>query len=53
MFRPLPAELNPMPDFVRGAYEGLTPEVAAAVDEDLIAHRDKIYERHLELPLDF
>jgi glutathione S-transferase len=53
MFRPLPAELNPMPDFVRGAYEGLTPEVAAAVDENLIAHRDKIYEHHLELPLDF
>ena len=53
MIRPLPAELNPMPDFVRGAYEGLTPEVAAAVDEDLIAHRDKVYERHLELPLDF
>ncbi len=53
MIRPLPQELNPMPEFVRGAYEGLTPAIEAAVDEDLVAHRDKVYERHLELPLDF
>ena len=53
LIRPLPEEQNPMPDFLRAAYGGLTPEIAAAVDEDLIAHRDKVYERHLQLPLDF
>ena len=53
MIRPLPAELNPMPEAVRAGYAGITPEVAAILDEDLIVHRDMIYERHLELPLDF
>ena len=37
----------------RGLRRDLTAEVEAAVDEELIAHRDKIYQRHLELPLDF
>lgn len=53
MLRPLRSELNPMPDFLRDAYSGLTPEVEAALDDALIAHRDRIYERHLKLPLDF
>lgn len=53
LVRPLPAELNPMPDFVRAGYAGITSEIAAVLDEDLIAHRDKVYERHLQLPLDF
>jgi glutathione S-transferase len=53
LIRPLPAELNPMPEFLRAGYGGITPEAAAILDDDLIAHRDKIYERHLQLPLDF
>ncbi len=53
MLRPLPADVNPMPDFLRDAYGGLTPATAAALDETLIDHRDRIYERHLALPLDF
>jgi len=53
LIRPLPAELNPMPECLRASYGGLTLEVAAAVDEKLIAHRDHVYEKHLQLPLDF
>jgi glutathione S-transferase len=53
LIRPLPADLNPMPDSIRAGYSAITPEVAAILDEDLIAHRDKVYERHLQLPLDF
>lgn len=53
MIRPLPHEVNPMPEFLRGAYGGLTPAVATSLDESLIDHRDLVYERHLQLPLDF
>ena len=53
LLQPLPAEVNPMPDFLRASYGGRTPAVEAALDEALLAHRDKIYERHLPLPLDF
>jgi glutathione S-transferase len=53
MLRPLPAELCPMPEALRAQYGSLTPEVEAALDPALLAHRDRIYQRHLELPLDF
>lgn len=53
MIRPLPAELCPMPDFMRTAYGTLPPAVTPAVDEALLAHRDLVYERHLQLPLVF
>lgn len=57
MLRPLPHEVNPMPEFLRGAYGGITPAVTkaldGALDGALVAHRDFIYERHLVLPLDF
>ena len=53
MIEPMAAELNPMPDALRAAYSDQTPEVAAAVDPSLIAHRDFIYRKHLVLPLDF
>jgi len=53
MLRPMPAELNPMPEMLRGAYGSLTKEIEAELDPALLAHRDRIYERHLELPLDF
>ena len=42
-----------MPDFLRASYGGLTPAIENALDEALLAHRDKVYERHLVLPLDF
>lgn len=53
MIQPMAAELNPMPDMMRAAYSGLTPEIDAAADPELIAHRDFIYRKHLVLPLEF
>jgi hypothetical protein len=53
MLRPMPDELCPMPAPMRASYETLPPEVAAAVDPALLAHRDRIYARHLKLPVEF
>lgn len=50
---PLPPDLCPMPDFMRENYTHLTPELAEALDPILIEHRDRIYERHIALPMDF
>ena len=50
---PLPPEECAMPDFMRENYTHLTPELAAALDPILLAHRDMIYKRHIKLPLDF
>lgn len=50
---PLPPELCPMPDFMRHNYSGLTPELGDALDPILLEHRDRVYERHIELPMDF
>jgi glutathione S-transferase len=46
---PLPADLCPMPDYLRAMYTfdaALRAEIA-----DLLAHRDRIYRDHLELPV--
>ena len=53
LLRPLSPELCPMPDFLRAGYGATTPEIDAALDEKLLAHRDLVYKRHLPLPLDF
>jgi len=53
MIRPLPAEVNPMPDWLRPLYSRCDPRVEAAIDPILIAHRDQVYERHIGLPLDY
>ncbi len=50
---PLPPELCPMPDFMRHNYTHLTPDLAAALDPILLEHRDRIYQRHIKLPMDF
>ncbi len=47
---PMGEDLNPMPDLLRQAYQA--PD-SLPVDPVLIAHRDRMYERHLSLPLDF
>ncbi|MAG29987.1 MAG: hypothetical protein CL908_03720 [Deltaproteobacteria bacterium] len=52
MLRPLPHELCPMPDMMRTVYASLTREIEDALDAALIAHRDRIYDRHLQLPID-
>jgi len=51
--RPLPNDLCPMPDMVRGWYDKPHPVVDDACDPILFEHRDFIYENHLTLPLDF
>ncbi len=50
---PLPHELCPMPDNFRAAYTATNPQILAAVSPLLLAHRDFVYQRHLELPLWF
>jgi glutathione S-transferase len=50
---PLPPELCPMPDFMRENYTHLTPELAEALDPILLEHRDRVYQRHVALPMDF
>ncbi|MBV1689061.1 hypothetical protein KRR38_15615 [Novosphingobium sp. G106] len=50
---PLPPEQCAMPDFMRDNYSHLTPELADALDPILLRHRDRVYERHIALPLDF
>lgn len=50
---PLPPEPCPMPDFMRHNYSHLTPELAKALDPILLEHRDRVYERHIKLPMDF
>lgn len=48
---PLPSELCPMPDGLRRFYVLDDDRVRAAMDPLLMAHRDFVYESHLELPL--
>jgi glutathione S-transferase len=49
-----PAEADcAMPDYMRVNYGAVTPDVAAALDPILIAHRDFIFQQHIGLPLDF
>jgi glutathione S-transferase len=50
---PLPPDLCPMPDFMRDNYTHLTSELAEALDPILLEHRDRVYERHIKLPMDF
>ena len=53
MLKPMPEALCPMPAQMRAAYETLPPEIADAVDPALLAHRDRIYSKHLKLPVEF
>lgn len=51
MFRPLPPEQCPMDAATRQAFELRDPITEAALDPILLAHRDRMYAEHLELPL--
>ena len=53
MVRPLPLDVNPMPDWLMPLYSHCDPQTEAAIDPILIEHRDHIYERHIGLPLDY
>ena len=51
LFAPLPEAQCAMDPAVRAAFEWLDEETRAALDPALIEHRDRLYARHLELPL--
>lgn len=51
LFRPLPHDVCAMAPALRPALEWLDEATAAALDPALLAHRDLVYQRHLQLPL--
>lgn len=54
LLNPLPPELCPMATSFRGGLYGNDhPGVAEALTPALLAHRDMVYKRHLELPVVF
>jgi glutathione S-transferase len=53
MLSPLSAELCPMTDVMRTAYTVTDESTLAAADPILLEHRDRIYEQHLQLPIEF
>lgn len=53
MIKPLPQESNPMPDYIRQTYQARDEATLALVTPRLEALRDRMYERHIQLPLDF
>jgi hypothetical protein len=46
-------ERCPMWSDFRGPYGNDQPRIAAALTTELVAHRDFIYETHLQLPIVF
>lgn len=50
MIRPLPQECCPLDDMMRATYTEQDPVLVDAAAA-LLEHRDRIYERHLELPM--
>jgi glutathione S-transferase len=50
---PMPDELCPLPSYLRNSYAKTGDVVAAALDRDLLAHRDRIYRNYLQLPMSF
>ena len=52
MLQSLPAEKNPMPNGLRQSWAVLAKTISG-YDPTLIAHRDNIFNEHLELPLSF
>jgi glutathione S-transferase len=53
MLKPLPHKDNPMPDYMRASYESGDAATLACLTPRLEAHRDRMYQRHIALPLDF
>jgi Glutathione S-transferase, C-terminal domain len=50
---PMPLERCPMADGFRGAYGNTDPRIGKALTRELRAHRDFIYDEHLEMPVVF
>jgi glutathione S-transferase len=56
MLEALPAEVNPMPDFMRNVWGLVAQALQKAgyqIDHALLAHRNYIFPNHLQWPLDF
>jgi glutathione S-transferase len=53
MVAPLSQSASPMAEWLRAYYLDTGPAIAAALDPLLITHRDRIYGRHIGLPLDY
>jgi glutathione S-transferase len=51
LIEPLPHELCPMSEEMRRSYHA-AGAIRAATDPELLAHRDRVYRDHLELPID-
>jgi glutathione S-transferase len=51
LFKPLPPAQCDMHPGVRAAFEWLDTSTAKALDPILLEHRDRVYSRHLQLPL--
>lgn len=52
LLQPLPEQVSPMPPGMRDIYTA-PPVLSEHLDAVLIEHRDRIYQRHLSLPLDY
>jgi hypothetical protein len=50
---PMPPERCPMADGFRGTYGNTDPRIDKALTRELRAHRDFIYDEHLEMPIVF
>jgi glutathione S-transferase len=50
---PLPPEQCPMPDAFRAGFTAREPEIVAALDPALLAHRDRIFQAHFKNPMEF
>ena len=50
---PLPPEQCPMPDAFRAGFTAREPEIVAALDPVLLAHRDRIFRAHFRDPMEF
>ena len=53
MIKPLGPEDNPMPDYMRTTYESVDDATRACLTPRLEAHRDRMYQDYITLPLDF
>ncbi|MDP4651415.1 MAG: glutathione binding-like protein [Haliea sp.] len=53
MVHPLPADVNPMPDYLRGMYSSGAQDSARWLTPRLLDHRERMYREHIRLPLEF
>jgi hypothetical protein len=53
ILQPMPEDLCPMYTDFRGPYGNDDPGITSALSAELLAHRDFIYETHLQLPIVF